>query len=345
MKRSMAFFLVLVLALSVLSGCAENVQKETDSVNNGSAEPSKVYKIRIANQQAVEHPQTQAIYKFEKIVEEKSNGGMQVEVYPSGQLGSAEAYTDSLIQGAIEMALPGTVMAQFYPGAAIPEFPFLFRDWDHARKVLDGPLGEEIHKGIVEKVGVRALGMTPLAFRVISSNREITNFEDFKGLRLRTPNIPFYLDFARGLGANVISMPLTELYTALEQGVVDAQENPYATITTSKIYEVQDYILESRHIFTAHGWYVNEEFYQSLPEDYRKIINDAVKEAIAYCYDLSIQTEKDAVKYLEEKGLKIHVPNEEFMKKLRDSFEPYKENFFKMYPGSEEIIEKIKLVQ
>jgi len=357
MKRVTSLILALVLVASVFAGCANNGQKgtdspaqtnkapATDSTNSESAKPSKVYTIKLANQQAEEHPQTKALYKFKEIVEAKSNGGIKVEVYPNCQLGSPEAYCDSLIQGAVEMALPGTVMAQSYPLAATPEFPFLFRDWDHAKKALNGPEGEEIHKGIIEKVGVRSLGMVPVAFRVISSNKEIKKFEDLNGLRLRVPNIPFYLDFAKGVGANAISMPLTELFTALEQKVVDAQENPYATITTSKFYEVQKYILESRHIFTAHGWYVNEKFYQSLPDDYKTIINDGVKEAINYCYDISIQAEEDAVEFLKEKGLKITVPDEEFKKKLRDSYEGVKENFFKMYPGSKEIIEKIKQVQ
>ncbi|MBK5254262.1 MAG: TRAP transporter substrate-binding protein [Peptostreptococcaceae bacterium] len=337
MKKIISLFITLVLIISAFAGCA----KSSDTDIATTTEPIK---IRLASQQAEDHPQTKALYKFKELVEGESNGGMIVEVYPNCQLGAPEAYNDSLIQGAIEMALPGTVMAQSYPLAATPEMPWLFRDWDHARKALNGPEGEAIHSGIIEAVGVRCLGMMPLAFRVITSNKEIKEYDDLNGLRLRVPNIPLYIDFAKGLsGVNVISMPLTELFTALEQDVVDAQENPYATITTSKYYEVQEYILESKHIFTAHGMYINEEFYQSLSDENQQIINDASKESIDYCYDISIQAEIDAKKFLEENGIKITVPDEAFKEKLRESYDPT--NFYKMYPGSKEVAEKIKMVQ
>ncbi len=333
MKRIISVLLIAVLLVGVLAACS------------GDTDKAEVRTIRVANQQAEDHPQTLALYKFKELVEAGSDGALKVEVYPNMQLGSPEAYNDSLLQGAIEMALPGTVMAQSFPRAATPEFPYLFRDWDHARKVLTGPEGDAIHEGMPEDVGVRSLGMMPLAFRVITSNRELSTVEDLEGLRLRVPNIPLYLDFARSLNANVISMSLSELFTALEQNVVDAQENPYSTITTSRFYEVQDYILETRHVFTAHGLYINENFFQSLTEEQRKLIEDAADEAIEYNFDVAIDAEVEAIEYLKEQGVKITVPDETFMNTLREQYKPYEEAFYEAHPGSKELIEAIRAVQ
>lgn len=345
---------VLLIAGIGIIGCARTTDEVTETpaqpaqqepIAPTQQEPDKVYLIRLASQHAVDHPQTLALFRFEEIVEANSDGRIEVEIHPNNQLGSPESFADSLVQGIIEMALPGTIMAQFFENAATPELPFLFRDWDHVRKVFDGPAGEAIHEGMVEEIGVRALGMVPVGFRVVSSNRKIERFEDFQGLRLRVPNIPFYVDFANGIGANAIAMPLTEVFTALDQGVVDAQENPYATIKTFKFYEVQDYIVQTNHIFTAHGWYVNEEFYQSLPDDLKTIVNDSVKEAIEYCFEVSMQAEQDAINYLKQQGIEIVIPDEEFRQKLYDSYASGRENFFTMYPGSREIAEMIKQVQ
>ena len=105
------------------------------------------------------------------------------------------------------------------------------------------------------------MGYGPVAFRVISSNFPIKSMEDFKGMRLRVPNIPMYIKMAENLGANAIAMSISELFTGLEQKVVDGQENPYNVIIANKFYEVQPYILDSRHNFTAHGWYANKSLW------------------------------------------------------------------------------------
>jgi tripartite ATP-independent transporter DctP family solute receptor len=305
----------------------------------------KVYTIKLANMLADDHPESQAMFKFKELAEAKSKGQLKVEVYPNSQLGAAESYNDSLILGTIQMALPGTVIAQNFPNAAIPECPFLFRNWAHARKVLTGPVGDKIHEGMQQKIGVRCLGMIPVSFRVITSNKKLEKFEDFKGFRLRVPNIPFYIEFAKGIGANPITMNFSELFTSLEQKVVDGQENPYTTIKVQKLYEVQKYILDSRHIFTSHGWYVNERFYQSLPDNLKKIVNQSVKQAVNYCFDLSIKEEQESIKFIQKKGVTIIYPDAKFRKQLRDSQKSTREFFYKTYPDSKGIIERIEKVK
>ncbi|WP_094546120.1 TRAP transporter substrate-binding protein [Petroclostridium xylanilyticum] len=348
MKKIVGILLVLSMLCLSLAGCGASTtsnKQVSDKPTGKEQETTKTYKIKVANILAADHPETLAFNKFKELVETKSEGKIKVEVYPNCQLGSSETYIDSMRQGAIEITSPGTVMAQLQPLVATPEMPLLFRDWDHVKKTLTGPLAEEMTKGMVEKLGVRHLGFAPISFRVITSNFEIKKFEDLKGMRLRVPNIPFYIEFAKGVGANPIAMAFSELFTGLEQKVVDGQENPYATIKANKFYEVQPYILDSRHIFTVHGWYINEKFYQSLPEKYQKIVADSAKEAIEYCYEISIKAEEEAIQFLKDKGIKIHFPDETFKEKLKESQKDVREFFYKQYPGSKELAEKIEKVQ
>lgn len=333
----MALFMVLL----IVTGCGKSTPADTKQGDTG-----KVYKMKIASILSDSDPETLGLKKLKELIETKSDGNIKVELYPNAQLGAASTYLDTLRQGTIQMASPGSVMAQLQPLVAAPEMPFLFRDWDHARKVLTDPkYTDKLVEGMIEKNGIRALGFAPRSFRVMSFNKEVSSFDDLKGKRLRVPNIPFYIELAKALGTNPVALPLTELFSALEQNVVDGQENPYATISTSKFYEVQDYILESNHIFTVHGWYINEKFFQSLPDEYQKIVTESAKEAIDYTFDISIEAEKEAKELLKKEGVKIIVPDEQFKAKIREAKGPAREFFYKTYPGSKEWAEMVDAVQ
>lgn len=334
MKKYIVLLLVMLLMLSSLTGCGS---KEETTVNQGES-----VTIKIANWYAPDHPQNTSLEKFKEIVESKSNGQMKVEIFPNNQLGAEETFIDSVKQGTVEMGVPGMMMSRDIPTIAIAEMPFLFRDWNHVRSVLTGPLGEEITAGLVEKAGVRNLAWTVNGFRQISSSKPINKFEDLEGLRLRVPNVPYYLEMAKGFSANPIAMPFSELFTALEQKVVDGQDNPYPTVKASSIYEVQPYMVESRHIFSANLWIINEKFYQSLSDSQRTILQEAVKEAAELNWDLSIKKDDEDKAFLVNKGVKVVNPDEEFKQKLVNSQNEVYEFFYKTYPGTEELAEKIR---
>ena len=332
MKRLLSICLVVLLAFATSCSGKKEEAKEV----------KKEVKIKITNMLPADHPETKSLYKFKELAESRSKQAIKVEVYPNNQLGGPETYIDSMRMGNLEMAVPGTEMAVHQPLVAIVEMPFLFRDWDHVRKVLNDPeITAKMAEGIVDKVQVRNLGFNPVAFRQITSRAPITKMADFKGMRLRTPNIPFYIEFAKAVGANPVALPITELFTALDSKVVDGQENPYATIQLMKLYEVQKYILESRHMFTGHGYYINEKFYQTLSKENKDLVQAAVKDAIAYCYEVCIQGEKDAKDFLEKQGIKITVPDEKFRKQMLESQKTVWEYFYKKYPGTEELAKKI----
>lgn len=331
MKKILSILMVIMLVATMLTGCGGT--KDT-------------YTIKVASILADNDPETLGLKKFKELVESRSDGKIVVELYPNAQLGSADTYLDTLRQGTIQMASPGSVMAQLQRLVGAPEMPFLFRDWDHAKAVLtDEKMTDVLTEGMIENLGIRTLGFAPRSFRVISSNKELNNMNDLKGLRIRVPNIPFYIKLAEAIGTSPVALPLTELFSSLEQGVVEAQENPYATIETSKYYEIQDYILETNHIFTTHGWYMNEKFFQSLPQELQQVVINAANEAISYTFDINIEQENNSVQILKDAGIKIVVPDEAFKSQLVEAAKPSREFFYNEYPGSKEWAEMVEAVK
>lgn len=310
------------------------------------AAPAKVTTIKISNQFGVDHLQNLSSLRFKELLEEQSGGAFAVENYPNNQLGTAEVWNDMLINGTLEMGFPGGMMAQSFPLTSVVECPYIFSDWAHVYKCLRennvlGPMFDDMP----EKVGVRSLGIMPIGYRVVSTNKRIETLDDFKGLRLRVPNIAHAVWMAEGLGANVISMNMAELFTALEQGVVDAQENPYNIIVANKLYEVQKFVFDSKHQFMAHNWFVNEKFWQSLTDEERGLVQGCVDEAIDYSYELAEKSEKDSIATIESYGTEVIYPTGEVRLQLAASQQETHQKFFNEYPGSKEYIEKIISMQ
>lgn len=344
-KKVISIVMLLVITLSLV-GCGGSANKPGESkkpaVESSKPAEDKTYKIKVANWHAPEHPINIGLNKFKEIVEKESKGKMTVQIFPNSQLGPEDTYIDSVKKGNVEMGITGTLMGRDVPMINLGEMPFLFGGWDHAKKVFTGPLGDEIIKGLTEKAGVRNLAWIADGFRITTSSFELSSFEKFKGMRLRIPNTPVYVEMAKGFGANPVTMPFSEVFTALEQKVVDGQENPYATVRSSKFYEVQKFVLDSKHMFSPRLWIVNENFFKSLPEEYQKIITKASKEAADYQWQVSIDAEKKDMEFLKTQGVKVTVPDDAFKQKLLDSQKVMHQWFYEKYPGSKELAEKIR---
>ena len=303
------------------------------------------YKIKIATWYAEGHPQIDSLKLFQEKIEKGSNGEIKVEIYPSSQLGSEEAFIDSVKRGIVEMGVPGMMTSKDLPKIAIAEMPFRFDGWDHVQKALLGPIGEEIVDGYLEASGARVLAWTVNGFREFSSKFLIDSFDDLKDMRLRDPGVEYYVKMAEAFGANPTPMPFSELYSALETGVVDGQDNPYPTVRASGLWEVQPYLLESRHIFSPNLWIVNEKFFQKLPENYQKLVLSAAKEAAAYNWELSIKKDTEDAEWLRSQGITITIPSPELKNALRDSQKDVYTWFYETYPGTKELAEKIRAFQ
>ncbi|KKI92163.1 C4-dicarboxylate ABC transporter substrate-binding protein [Bacillus sp. SA1-12] len=336
-RRMFGFAASVTLAGAILlAGCSSEGTK-----TNGAGVEKKT--IKVAHYFADNHPQNIALKeKFKKIVEEESNGELEVQIYANSTLGAEKEFYDGVRNGTIEMGIPGLIMQADIPKMGVPEWPFLFKDFEHVKKVLNGPIGEEITADLDPKHGVTPLAWSANGFRMFSSNRTIESMKDFDGLRLRMPNIPNYIKLGEALGANVSPLPISEIFTALEQKVVDAQDNPIATLRNSGYYEVQSDVLESKHMFSPNIYIINSKFYKSLTEEQQKIIEKAAKEAAAYEFDLLEKSYEEDKKYLKDNGIKFTTPDESFVKDMLKASQPVYDEIFAENEWAEELVEKIK---
>ncbi len=160
---------------------------------------------------------------------------------------------------------------------------------------------------------------------------------DFQKMKIRTPLSDTYLTIFKGLGTNPTPMPMTELYTALETKVVDGQDNPYSTVKNMGWWEVQPYMLESRHVFSPTSVLVNGKFYDSLPADMKKIFDDAMTDHINYAWEIAEDDENECIAFLKSKNITITIPDEKFKQDMRDAMKDAYDFFDANIPGAKEI--------
>lgn len=344
MKKFVLSFLCLTLsALILLAGCSTS--KETANVPAGSAGP-ETKTIKITNFYADDHVVNKAIKeKFKPMVEKNSNGTLKVNIFSNSQLGGEEQMYDGTRNGTIEMAVLSIIMESDVPKIGLFSLPFLFKDYTHAKSVLNGPIGEDIKTEFEANTGLKHLGYGVNGFRVVSSNRPIEKLEDFKGLKIRMPNVPQMIATGQALGATVSPMPISEIFSALEQKVVDGQENPYTTLRFNGWYEVQSHVLETRHFFLPNNYVASNKFWSSLTPEQQKVVQEAVKATVEREWELSEKGEAEDKKFLEDNGLKITVPDENFKAQMMQATTNIYKQFYKKYPWAEETVNKIKALE
>lgn len=343
MKRKFAVVSSLVLASSLLlAGCGgsdDGADGEAGDTGSGGGE---TITLKVAHYFAEDHPQNIALKeKFKPMVEEGSDGAIKVELYPNSQLGAEEEFYDGVRNGTIEMGIPGMIMQSAIEKLQVPEWPFLFQDYEHVQKVLNGPIGDELTEALEPDHGVKALAWSANGFRMVSSNKPVASMDDFKGLRMRTPNIPNYIDLFDRLGANVSPLAISEVFTGLEQKVIDGQENPIATVRASGWYEVQSDILESYHMFSPNLYVINSNFYNGLDPELQELIQEASTEAATYEFELMEASYEDDKAFLEENGITFTTPDDNFKQAMNDAVQPMYEKFYSEFDWAEELVEKI----
>lgn len=233
------------------------------------------------------HPYGKGAEKFAELVKEKSGGEIEVKVFPSSQLGGQKDLIEGLIFGTVDMALVGTaVLGQFQPQISIFDLPFLFKDRQHAYKSLD-TVGMELGKELEPK-GIKLLGYMENGIRHMTNNvRPIKTPADMEGLKIRVMNNKIYVETMKALGASPTPMAFGELYSAMQQGTVDGQENPSAHIWTKRFFEVQDYASLTAHAYSPEPMLISMISWGKLSDDQKAIIQEAANEAIAWQRQLS----------------------------------------------------------
>jgi tripartite ATP-independent transporter DctP family solute receptor len=254
-----------------------------------------------------EDPQNLACTAFKKMVEERTNGAIRVDIYPAAQLGDARTIVEGVQMGTIEMAdIENGPMGRFVPEAMLWDLPFIFRDIDHAHNILDGDVGKYVQKKY-DDVGIRHLAYNDGGFRYFTNNvRPVRNMDDLQGLKIRVMESKVMIDTINAFGASAVPMAFGELYTALQQGVVDGQENPMNLIYSQRFYEVQKYLSLSGHFYYPRQYITNLNWFNNLSEEHQKVIAEAAREACDIQREELAKYEIEMKKVLQEKGMEIN---------------------------------------
>jgi TRAP-type transport system periplasmic protein len=276
-------------------------------------------KLTLGHGAAPGNPRHEASVKFADVVKAKSSGRMEVQVAPSAQLGDDAAMVTALRTGALDMS----ANSQGAVANAVPEYaafgmPFMFSNVAQAFKVLDGPLGKELGDKSAEK-GMIVLGYWDNGIRqMTNSKRPITKVEDMKGLKMRTPPDATLVDIMQALGAEAQQIKFSELYVALQQGVVDGQENPLVNIHASKLYEVQKHLALTNHQFQMTPFLMSKRTWDKLSEADRKIVQDAALEATTLQRKLSQEADDKLLAELKAKGVQVTTVDKSAFAKATD---------------------------
>ena len=291
--------------------------------------------LRYGHANAVTYPYHIAGVAFAKAVDEKSKGTLEIKIFPMGQLGGERDITEGLQLGTID--LQGTslgVTGTFIRVLNIYNLPFIFKGPDHFMKVTHGPLGEWVLKEVIkegEKVNLKPLSIAGPAFRVPMNNiRPISKLEDFKGLKIRTMEVPLHKDAYKALGSSPTPLPFGELYTALQTGVVDGNENGPATLEAMKFYEVQKYVTYLPVLSNGGAFLMGLKSFNKLSPEHQKVIIECVPVWAKAMDDECLRQDKEALTKMEAKGTKINTIKD--LKPYIDATAPVRTEAMKAWP-------------
>jgi len=281
---------------------------------------AQAVKLTLGHGAAPGNPRHEAAVKFADVLKARTAGRIEVQVAPSAQLGDDAAMVTALRTGALDMSANSQgAVANAVPEYAAYGMPFLFSTPAQAFKLLDGPLGKELADRSAEK-GMVVLGYWDNGVRhMTNSRRAITKVEDMKGLKMRTPPDAVLVDIMQALGAEAQQIKFAELYVALQQGVVDGQENPLVNIHASKLYEVQKHLALTSHMFQMTPFLMSKRTWDKLSEADRKAVTEAAAEATALQRKLSQEADDKLLADLKTKGVQVTTPDKAAFEKATAS--------------------------
>lgn len=272
------------------------------------ADANPQYRIKFGYSATAQEVNYQTFEKeFKDYVEKASNGRLAVDLYPNAQLGGERQMLEGLTLGTIEMAMlsPG-IAAGIAPKFQVLDLPYLFKDSEAAYATLDGKLMDVLNEQLNPK-GVRLICFAENGFRHVTNNKHIIKTpDDLKGVKLRVQPIPAHIELFKALGANPTPVDFGELYTALLQKTVDAQENSITLIYSSKLYEVQKYLTMTEHVYSPSAVFIAERFYKRLPDDLQKIVMEGSARFSKASRKNQQTAAKDLISELENKGVNIY---------------------------------------
>lgn len=317
MKRTISLILALIAVFTLaFAGTGSEALAASDT-----------YTIKLGHTMSTSHPRHIALLEFEKYVEEKTEGKVQVELYPAAVLGSEPDMQEAMRMGTLE-AFVGGPFDTISKKLNLFLMPFFF---DNQEALMRAAKNEQVFDIITTDAEANGLKVLAIgdggARQITNSKRRIVEPADMKGLKLRTPSIEAITVCMETLGASYVSMPLADVYMALKTGVVDGQENPIATIYDQKLHEVQPYILYVNYQYHPEVMTMNASFFNGLPEEYQQILSDAAWMFVETENKLALENAEARVEEMKEYGCDVYTPTDAERQAFIDACAPVYDHF------------------
>ena len=289
-----------------------------------AAHAQKVLKYAHFQPAKDDQPKHVAALAFKEQVEKATNGSIKVEIYPAGQFGKDQPTMEGLKLGTLELAVAHDgAIATVYKQIGVLGIPFLYENHEHAWRVYDSKWKDEMSADMIKKTGIRMLGVADNGVRhFTNSQKPIHTPADMKGMKIRIQPSPVYKTLVESLGASASAIPWAELPTALQQKVVDGQENGVTNILAASLYQSQKYVTLDGHVWSIHAYLINERFYQGLTPTEKKAVDEAAQKAIAIHRKMTSDQDKNAKQILEKVGMQVYTPSAAQIGEFRQLAQP-----------------------
>ena len=298
----------------------------------GTASAQYKATMKLASATPMDHPYNVGAKKFADLIKERTQGRIEIKIYPAGQLGKGEReMTEGVQQGAIDLVVTSTgPMGGFSPSINILDFPFLFRDYQHVDSVLDGPIGRRLLDDF-EKANLKGLAFWENGFRhLTNSKKPVRNVEDARGLKIRTMENKVHLAAWKAAGLNPTPMAFGELFTALQQRVIDGQENPVAVIHSTKLWEAgQKYFSFTAHVYSPALLLINKKLFEAMPKEDQEIFLKTALEVAQFQRKINRDAEEEKLKEMETKGVMVvrDVDRDSFKRAMSPVYDEFSSQF------------------
>ncbi len=310
----------------------------------GSKEGGAAYTMKVGDNWGSTHPMGRALSEvFKPRVEALTSGAVKVDIYSDGTLGSEGDLWNGVRNGSIEMVVIGTPFNQEWSKSLISDWPFLYRDLEHARSVWSSEIADDLNKEFHEKFpSVYMLAWGPNSARTFSSNKKLTRVEDFVGQKMRMPSNPIHVGIARNLGASAQVISLDELFSALETGIVDGQDNGMVTILSQSFDQVQKYVYETNHIVATLEIVVSAPFLDKLPAEYQKVVREVAQETAQKAWTEYIGSVDKDRQTLKDRGVVVTPCSDAERAVIIQKIQPLLDTLYAQNAWAEELTTKIK---
>jgi len=340
-KKGLKLLSLLVMVLftvTLLAGCSGEAKKEEPKQEEQKEAKVEKIVLKAASTPPADHPYNLGLIEFGKLLKERTNGKFEVETFPAASLGSEREAIEGIQMGTLDLTVVSTApLAGFSDAFLVTDLPFIFKDYDHVYKVLDGEIGQSIMKKL-EGTGIVGLAFWDNGFRnITNSKRPIVKPEDMKGIKIRTMENQIHMDSFRQLGADPTPMAFGELFTALQQKTVDGQENPLPIIATSKFYEVQEHLALTGHFYAPAPLLISQALWDKLTPEEKEIFQKTANDARDIERKMITDMEAKLVEELKAQGMKVTEPDKaEWQKAMAPVYDKWQDKIGK------DLIEQVK---